>query len=155
MPATNASRLLTSAGIDHEVRAYDLATEDFSAEAVADAIGMPWNQVFKTLVAAGGSGPVFAVVPAGTELDLKALAAAAGERGMGMVAVGDLERITGYRRGGVTVIGAKKRLPVYLDISAVDAGRIAVSAGAQSLQVVLAVDDYLAVTAATLARIAR
>ena len=56
MPATtNASRLLTSAGIDHEVRAYDLATEDFSAEAVADAIGMPWSQVFKTLVAAGAA----------------------------------------------------------------------------------------------------
>ena len=55
-----------------------------------------------------------------------------------MVAVGDLERITGYRRGGVTVIGAKKRLPVYLDTSAVDADRIAVSAGAPGLQVVLA-----------------
>jgi Cys-tRNA(Pro)/Cys-tRNA(Cys) deacylase len=128
---------------------------DAVAEAVADAIGIPWSQVFKTLVAAGGSGPVFAVVPARTELDLKALAVATGERSMAMVAVGDLERITGYRRGGVTVIGAKKRLPAYLDTSAVDAERIAVSAGAPGMQIVLAAADYLAATGATLARIAR
>ena len=154
--STNASRLLAAAGVDHEVRGYDLAGEEFSAEAVADAIGMPWEQVFKTLVVAGdGIGPVFAVIPAGTELDVKALAAAAGERKMSLVAVAELERLTGYRRGGVTVMGAKKRFPVYLDATAADHDRIAVSAGAPGAQIMMATADYVAATGATLVSISR
>jgi Cys-tRNA(Pro)/Cys-tRNA(Cys) deacylase len=154
--ATNASRLLAAAGVDHEIRTYDLTTEEFSAEAVADAIGMPWEQVFKTLVVAGDAfGPAFAVVPAGTELDLRALAAATGARKLALVPVAELPGLTGYRRGGVTVMGAKKRLPVYLDASAADHDRIAVSAGSPGAQIVLATADYLAVTDATLLPIAR
>jgi Cys-tRNA(Pro)/Cys-tRNA(Cys) deacylase len=156
MPAsTNAIRLLAAAGVDHEVRAYQIAAEDFSAEAVADAIGLPRARVFKSLVATAGGDPVFAVVPAGSELDLKALAAAHGVRSATLVPTADLERITGYRRGAVTVIGARKRLPIFLDTSATEHDRIAVSAGAPGLQVVLAPADYIAVTGAALARITR
>ena len=153
--STNAIRLLTAAGVAHEVCAYDLADEDFSAEAVADAIGLPRSQVFKTLVVTAGGGPVFAVVPAGTELDLKAVAAAGGVRSATLVPAADLERLTGYRRGAVTVIGARKRLPVFLDSSASDHDQIAVSAGARGMQVVLASADYVTATGATLAPITR
>ncbi len=153
--STNAIRMLTAAGVDHEVRAYALAAEDFSAEAVADAIGLPRAQVFKTLVASAGADPVFAVVPAGSELDLKALAAAHGARSATLVPTADLERITGYRRGAVTVIGARTLLPVFLDASATGHDRIAVSAGAPGLQVVLAPADYITVTGANMAPITR
>lgn len=155
MPATNALRMLAAAGVDHRVYAYDLPDSAFSAEAVADQIGLPRAQVFKTLLAHGAAGAVFAVVPAGTELDLKALAAAAGERKMAMVPVADLEPLTGYRRGAVTAIGARRHFPVFLDASAADHERVAVSAGARGLQVMLATADYQAMTAASLASIAR
>ena len=80
-PKTNALRLLDEAGIDYSLRPYVLADDEFSAEAVAEQLGLPLEQVFKTLLALGAEkGPVFAVVPAGSELDLKRLASHRGER---------------------------------------------------------------------------
>lgn len=153
---TNAIRLLETAAVHHEVRSYDISLEEFSAEAVAALIGVPAPQVFKTLVATGErTGPCFAVIPADTELDLKALARAAGDRRMALVPLKDVEPLTGYRRGGVTAIGARKELPVYLDLSAAEHDVIGVSGGAKGLQVLLTPDDYVAVTGAHLEEIAR
>ncbi len=153
---TNAVRLVEAAGVAHEVRAYDISPEEFSAEAVADLIGLPPRQVFKTLVACGDrTGPCFAVVPADAELDLKALARVAGDRRMAMLALKEVEPLTGYRRGRVTVLGAKKELGAYLDESAMDHDTMAVSAGVKGLQLVLAPVDYVALTGAVTAPIAR
>ncbi len=148
---TNALRLLDRAGISYRVHEYEITMDEFSAAAVAELIGLPPAQVFKTLVAAGDrGGPCFAVVPANRDLDLKALARSADERKMHLVAVRDVEPLTGYRRGGVTAIGARKQLPVFLDQSAADFEEIAVSAGAKGLQVILATADYVACTGAEL-----
>lgn len=153
---TNAIRLLETAGVAHEVREYDISMEDFSAVAVAALIDLPAPQVYKTLVAIGErSGPCFAVIPADTELDLKALARAAGDRRMTLVPLRDVEPLTGYRRGGVTAIGARKALPVYLDLSAAEHDVIGISGGTKGLQVLLSPDDYVAVTGAHLEEIAR
>lgn len=153
---TNAARLLDAAGIAYEVRTYDLAMDDFSASAVAARVGMPDAEVFKTLVAeVERLGPVFAVVPADADLDLKALAAAAGGRRAAMVALRDVSRVTGYQRGAVTVLAAKRAYPVVVDDSVSDLERMAVSGGARGVQLVLAPNDYLEATGATTAPIAR
>jgi Cys-tRNA(Pro)/Cys-tRNA(Cys) deacylase len=151
---TNAVRLVEQAKVAHEVRAYDISMDEFNAAAVADLIGLPAAQVFKTLVASGASGACFAVVPADAELDLKALARVADERKMAMLAVKDVEPLTGYRRGGVTALGSRKRLPVYLDASAQDHEIIGVSAGTKGLQLLLSPTDYLTLTDAVVAPIA-
>lgn len=152
---TNALRLLDAAGIAHRVVPYDLAAEDFSAEAVAEAIEYPPNRVFKTLAARVDESHCLAVVPGGAELDLKALAHAAGVKTAEMVPVADLERLTGYRRGSVTALATKRTLPVYLDESAAAHDTIAVSAGREGLQVELDPGEFARVTGAKVARIAR
>ena len=101
---TNAARLLDRAGIAYELRSYELAKEDFSAEATARLVGLPAAAVFKTLVTTGPrAGPCFAVIPGGTQLDLRSLAVNVQERKMQMVPVADIMALTGYRRGAVTV----------------------------------------------------
>src|ERR1051325_1586966 len=105
---TNAVRLLDSLGISYELREYTVDPQDLVAESVAAKIGMPAEQVFKTLVARGDrNGPCFAVIPGNTELDLKALAARSGDRKVELVPLKEVEPLTGYIRGGVTVLGAK------------------------------------------------
>jgi Cys-tRNA(Pro)/Cys-tRNA(Cys) deacylase len=155
-PKTNAARLLDAAGIEYELRTYDLTMEDFSASAVAEQIGLPASEVFKTLIAeVDGIGPCFAIVPGDAELDLKALAKAVGGRRAAMAALRDVQRLTGYARGAVTVLGAKKSFPAIIDESVLGLATLAVSAGARSLQLVLRVDDYMAATGAIAAPIAR
>jgi Cys-tRNA(Pro)/Cys-tRNA(Cys) deacylase len=106
---TNAGRLLDQMGIRYELREYEVDPGDLAAEAVAAKIGVPPGQVFKTLVAQGDRhGICMAVIPGDTELDLKALAAASGDRKVHLVPVKELQRLTGYIRGGVTALAAKK-----------------------------------------------
>jgi Cys-tRNA(Pro)/Cys-tRNA(Cys) deacylase len=151
---TNALRQMEQAGIAFEVREYSLAMEEFTAERVAELIGMVPDQVFKTLVAVGErTGPCFAVIPANTELDLKAIAAAHGDRKVHLASLKEVLPLTGYPRGAVTVIGARKPFPVYLDEVAELFDQIAVSAGAQGIQVVLSPDDYISLTGAIIAPI--
>ncbi len=151
---TNALRLLEQARIDFAIREYSLSMEEFSAERVAELVGMEPDQVFKTLVAIGDrNGPCFAVIPANTDLSLKALAAAHGDRRAHLASLKDVLPLTGYERGSVTVLGAKKPLPVYLDEIAEIFDEIAVSAGARGIQVVLRPEDYIAFTGATIAAI--
>jgi Cys-tRNA(Pro)/Cys-tRNA(Cys) deacylase len=153
---TNAIRLVEQAGLEYELREYSLSMEEFTAERVARLIGMPADQVYKTLVAVGETnGPCFAVIPANTDLDLKALAAAHGERKVRLASLKEVLPLTGYERGSVTAIGARKPFPVYLDEVAELFDEIAVSAGAKGQQVVMATADYAGLTGATIAAIAR
>src|ERR1700757_3129224 len=113
---TNAVRLLEEMGIAHELRAYAVDPDDLTAETVADKIGVPAEQVFKTLVARGDRhGVCFAVVPGNGRLDLKALAKLSGDRKVETVPLREVQPLTGYVRGGVTVLGAKKAYPVYVN----------------------------------------
>jgi Cys-tRNA(Pro)/Cys-tRNA(Cys) deacylase len=153
---TNAVRLLESLGVDYELREYEVDPDDLAAETVAAKIGMAPEQVFKTLLARGDrNGLCFAVIPANTELDLKALAAAAGDRKMELTPVKELQGLTGYIRGGVTVLGAKKVFPVIADETIQLWDAISVSAGVRGTQMILRPEDYLRVTEAVMADIAR
>jgi Cys-tRNA(Pro)/Cys-tRNA(Cys) deacylase len=153
---TNAVRLLESLGISYELREYAVDPEDLAAETVALKIGMPAEQVFKTLLARSDrQGLCFAVIPGNCELDLKALAAASGDRKAELVPVKELQPLTGYIRGGVTVLGAKKDFPVIADETIQLWDKISVSAGLRGTQIILAPVDYLRATNAVLADIAR
>ena len=153
---TNAARTLDSLGVRYELREYEVDPEHLEAESVAEKVGLPPEQVFKTLVARGDrNGVCFAVIPANTELNLKALAAASGDRRIEMVTLKEVQPLTGYIRGGVTVLGAKKNYPVYVDETIQLWDAISVSAGVRGTQVILNPEDYLRVTEGVMADIAR
>jgi Cys-tRNA(Pro)/Cys-tRNA(Cys) deacylase len=153
---TNAARVLDSLKVQYELREYEVDPEHLEAESVALKVGLPPEQVFKTLVARGDrNGVCFAVIPANTELNLKALASASGDRKIEMVSLKEVQPLTGYIRGGVTVLGAKKAYPVYADETIQLWDVISVSAGVRGTQVILKPDDYLRVTGAVMADIAR
>lgn len=148
---TNAARYLDSLGIHYELRDYALDSEDFSAILVAEKIGLPPEQVFKTLLCVTSDKEhVFAVVPGNTELDFKKLAAAAGARKAEMVSLKEIQPLTGYIRGGVTVFGAKKGFPVYADETLELFDVISVSAGMRGAQIVLSPADYVRASQAAL-----
>ena len=155
-PKTNAARLLDQLGIRYELRAYEVDENDLAAETVAAKIGLPPEQVFKTLVArpAGSKdwhGVIMAVIPGDQELDLKALAAAAGEKKMEMVAVKELQALTGYIRGGCTALAAKRDFPVFVDETIELFDVVSISAGMRGLQILIAPEDYLRATKGTVA----
>jgi Cys-tRNA(Pro)/Cys-tRNA(Cys) deacylase len=146
---TNGARLLENLGIAFELREYEVDPEDLSATTVAKKIGMPAEQVFKTLLTTGGPGVcVFAVIPGNAELDFKKLARAAGLRKAEMVPLKDVQPLTGYVRGGVTVFGAKRAYPVFVDETAILFDQISVSAGTRGTQLILSPEDYLRATEA-------
>ena len=144
---TNAVRMLEAAGIGYELREYEVDEDDLSAPAVAAKIGMPPEQVFKTLVARGDrTGVLMASIPANTELDLKALAAVSGNKKVELVPVKEVLGLTGYIRGGVSPVGARKTYPFFLDETAILWETISVSAGVRGCQMVVAADDLLRVS---------
>jgi Cys-tRNA(Pro)/Cys-tRNA(Cys) deacylase len=141
---TNAARFLESLGIAFEIREYDVDPDDLTAIAVAKKIGMPPEQVFKTLLTTDGAREyVFAVIPGDAELDFKKLARAAGMRKLEMTPLKDVQPLTGYVRGGVTVFGTKKPYPIFVDETVILFDRISVSAGVRGTQLILSPDDYL------------
>ena len=143
---TNAARLLDTLGIRYELREYEVNPEDLSAETVAAKVGLPAEQVFKTLVARGDrTGVLMAVVPGNAELDLKALARLSGDRKVDTVPLKELQPLTGYIRGGVTALGGKKEYPVFVDETVELIDVISVSAGVRGTQLLLAPADYLQV----------
>jgi Cys-tRNA(Pro)/Cys-tRNA(Cys) deacylase len=153
---TNAVRLLDQLGIPYTLREYEVDPNDLAAKTVAAKIGLPPEQVFKTLVARGdGSGICLAVIPGNAELNLKALAAAAGDRKVQLAPVKELESLTGYIRGGVTALAGKKDYPVYVDESIELFDTISISAGIRGMQILLAPSDYLKVTRAVLVPLAQ
>lgn len=146
---TNGARFLETLGIPFETREYEVDPEDLSAITVAKKVGMPPEQVFKTLLTTGGPGVyVFAVIPGDAELDFKKLARSAGLRKAEMTPLKDVQPLTGYIRGGVTIFGAKKAYPVFVDETAILFDKISVSAGARGTQIILNPDDYLRAAAA-------
>jgi Cys-tRNA(Pro)/Cys-tRNA(Cys) deacylase len=152
---TNAIRLLEERGVPYALRAYEVDPEDLGAETVAAKVGLPAEQVFKTLVARGDChGVCFAVVPGNCRLDLKALAKVTGDRKVETVPLKEVQPLTGYIRGGVTVLGAKKAYPVYVDETIELFEVVSVSAGTRGLQVLLAPADYLRATGGRLGPIA-
>ena len=153
---TNAARILDRLKIDYELREYPVDPNDLGAEKIAALIEMPIEQVFKTLVARGDRhGVLFAVVAGNAEVDFKALARVSNNRKVEMVALKEVQPLTGYIRGGVTALAAKKDYPVYVDEQIQQHDRIAVSAGVRGTQLVLAPADYLRATRATLGTIVR
>jgi Cys-tRNA(Pro)/Cys-tRNA(Cys) deacylase len=149
---TNAARLLDSLAIPYQLQAYEVDPEDLTAISVARKIGLPLEQVFKTLLAHTNSGDhLFAVIPGDSELDLKKLAHAAGAKKAELASLKEVEPLTGYIRGGVTVMGAKKPFPAYADETIELHDVISVSAGQRGLQILLSPADYLRATEATLA----
>jgi Cys-tRNA(Pro)/Cys-tRNA(Cys) deacylase len=149
---TNAVRLLDSLGISYELRAYEVDPEDLTAISVARKIGLPPEQVFKTLLSHTNTGEhLFAVIPGDAELDLKKLAHAAGAKKAELASLKDVEPLTGYIRGGVTIMGAKKPFPAFADETIELFDVISVSAGQRGLQVILSPADYLRASEATLA----
>lgn len=153
---TNAARMLDAAGVHYELREYEVDEDDLSAPRVAEKIDMPPEQVFKTLVARGDrSGVLMACIPANTELDLKALAAASGNKKVELVAVKEVLGLTGYIRGGVSPIGVRKPYPFYLDETADLWDVISISAGVRGCQLLLAPDDLARLTNGTRVAIAK
>jgi Cys-tRNA(Pro)/Cys-tRNA(Cys) deacylase len=149
-------RLLESKRVPHEAREYD--PEVFvTAPEVAEGIGMPAHQVFKTLVTLPDRGkPALAVLPADAELDLKALARAVGAKKARMAPLAEAERMTGLKKGGISALALlNKGFQVVLDESAREFDRIAMSAGVRGMQVILAPDDFIQLTRARVAPIAR
>ena len=149
---TNGARFLDGLGIPYSLREYEVDPEDLTATTVARKIGMPAEQVFKTLLTTDGANQYFfAVIPGDAELDFKKLARAAGVRKTEMVSLKEVQPLTGYIRGGVTVFGARKAYPVFADETIELFDEISISAGVRGTQLILAPSDYLRAAEATVA----
>jgi Cys-tRNA(Pro)/Cys-tRNA(Cys) deacylase len=153
---TNATRILDMLGIQYEIREYEIDPDDLSAEKVAAAIGLPPEQVFKTLVGRGDRhGVLLAVVPADAELDFKALARLSANRSVDLVSLKEVQPLTGYIRGGVTALAGERDYPVYVEEQMQLFDVVAVSAGVRGQQMLLAPDDYVRATNAIVGTISR
>jgi Cys-tRNA(Pro)/Cys-tRNA(Cys) deacylase len=153
---TNAVRTLDQQKVAYRLAEYEVDASDLSAETVAGKIGMPPEQVFKTLAAKGDkTGVLLAVIATPQTLDLKALAAVSGNKSCELLPLKDVLPVTGYIRGGVSPIGTKKRFPVYLDPAAKPFDAISISAGTRGLQVILHPDDLARVVGATWAAVGK
>ena len=149
-------RILEGMGIPFQVREYAVDEAHLDAGAVAAKVGLPAEQVFKTLLARGDrNGCVFVVIPGNMDLDLKALAKLTGDRKIEMAALKEVTPLTGYVRGGVTVLGAKKEFPVFVDFTIELWDVISVSAGQRGVQLLLAPGDYLRAVRGTVGEIGR
>lgn len=145
MTKTNAMRLLDAAGIPYRTAEYDYDESDLSGKHAAEEIGMPPEQVFKTLVTRSDrAGLLVFCIPVLEELDLRKAAAASGSKRVEMIHVKELLGLTGYVRGGCSPIGMKKKYPTYLDETAQLFDEIAVSAGMRGAQIIAAPDTLAA-----------
>ena len=149
---TNASRILDNMKIAYRLLEYEVDENNLDAVHVANSVGMPSAQVFKTLCVQGDkTGVIFACIPGNHELDLKALAKISGNKRAELVALKDVLPLTGYIRGGVSPLGAKKAYPVFLDLTANNWEEISISAGQRGLQIILAPADLQSATKANIA----
>ncbi|MGN0675826.1 MAG: Cys-tRNA(Pro) deacylase [Oscillospiraceae bacterium] len=138
MNKTNAMRLLEAAGIPFRTAEYEVDENDLSGVHVAEQLGQPPEQVFKTLVLKGErTGYFVCCIPVNAELDLKKAAKAAGDKKCEMLHVKDLLGITGYIRGGCSPVGMKKKFPTFIDETAILFDEIAVSAGVRGAQMIV------------------
>jgi len=156
MTKTNAVRALHKAGIAYELRSYEIDESDLSAERAAAKLGMAPETVFKTLITRGDkTGPLLACIPAGTELDLRALGEVSGNKRVEMVPLKEVLDLTGYMRGAVTPLAVKKPYPVFVDETIELWPIVGISGGTRGLEILLAPADLLRLTGATLADIVR
>ncbi len=154
MKKTNAVRILENLEIQYELLNYEVDINDLTAETTAVKLGLPPEQVFKTLVARGDRhGICFAVIPGNGALDLKALAKLSENRKIELVSLKEVQPLTGYIRGGVTALASKKEYPVYVDEIATVFDQIAVSAGVRGTMIWLKPDDYLRALQGTIGNI--
>ncbi|MFG6103648.1 Cys-tRNA(Pro) deacylase [Leptolyngbyaceae cyanobacterium CCMR0082] len=152
---TNAARLLDALDIDYGILTYPVDPNNLVAGATADKLGLPHDQVFKTLVIRGDrNGICLAVLAANAQLNLKALAKLTKDRKVLPVPLKEVQPLTGYIRGGVTALACKRHYPTYVDewIEAHD--HIAVSAGMRGAMLWLTPQDYIKATQATVGAIA-
>lgn len=138
MVKTNAMRLLEQANISYKAMEYEVDENNLAGEHVAKQIGMPLEQVFKTLVAKGEKkGIVVFCIPVNEEINLKKAAAIIGDKKIEMLHVKDLLATTGYIRGGCSPIGMKKKYPTYMDETAILFDEITISAGIRGCQLLV------------------
>ncbi|HEY4015310.1 MAG TPA: Cys-tRNA(Pro) deacylase [Polyangiaceae bacterium] len=153
---TNAARLLDTLHIPHELRDYDPGDEHLAAEEVARRVGLPPEQVFKTLVCRGDrTGVLLAVIPGDATLDLKSLAKLSGDRHCDTVPLKEVQPLTGYVRGGVTALACRKEYPTFVDETIELFDVVSVSAGVRGTQILLAPADYLRATKGKVGEMAR
>lgn len=146
---TNAARILDELQIHYELKTYPVDEEHLDAVHVANEVGMPPEQVFKTLCVRGDkTGVIFAVIPGNGELDLKALARVSGNKRCEMVHLKEVLPLTGYIRGGCSPLGARKDYPVFMDETCRLFGLIAISAGLRGMQILAAPEDLVRATGA-------
>ncbi|MFL2133749.1 Cys-tRNA(Pro) deacylase [Desemzia sp. FAM 24101] len=151
---TNAIRLLEKNAVSFQVHTFPWSEDHLSAKDAMEKLSVPKEQLFKTLVTVGDkTGVVIAVIPGTSELDLKALAKASGNKKIDMLHMNDLLATTGYIRGGCSPIGMKKDFPTYLSILAEDMESIIVSAGKRGMQVELTPSDLKSITNGVFAEI--
>jgi Cys-tRNA(Pro)/Cys-tRNA(Cys) deacylase len=144
MAETRGTTELRTAGIEHRLMTYAYGGGGAEAARAAEALGVGPGRVFKSLVAAAGAEPVFALVPATAELSLKRLAAAAGVKQARMSAPRDAERVTGYQLGGISPLGSRRRMRVFVDASALTHERICLNAGGRGAIVEVATAALIA-----------
>ena len=148
---TNAARILDQSKIPYELQEYTVDESDLSAMNVATKVGLAIELVYKTLVARGDkTGVIVACIQGDHELQLKGLACLSGNKKVEVVALKEVQPLTGYIRGGVSPIGMKKHYPVFIDSDINNHEKIAVSAGLRGLQLFLSHIDLISVTKAQL-----
>ncbi|MGJ1432995.1 Cys-tRNA(Pro) deacylase [Sphingobacterium spiritivorum] len=151
---TNAVRMLDQLKVNYEVREYDVDEDDLSAGHVAESLGLDPKTLYKTLVLKGNAGGyLVAVIPGDTQLDLKKIAKASGNKNCEMIPVKDIQTLTGYIRGGCSPIGMKKAFPTYIEQSVQIQTAISISAGKRGLQIILSPQDLVKVTNARYAEL--
>lgn len=151
---TNAMRIVENEKIPYHVHTYKWKEDQSGARPVAEGIQKPMDKIYKTLVTVGDKhGVTVACIPSEKELDLKKLAIVSGNKNVDMLAMKDLEEVTGYIRGGCSPIGMKKQYPTYIDRSAKKKSEIIVSAGKRGVQMELNPLELLEVTNGTFADI--
>ncbi|CDZ98916.1 Cys-tRNA(Pro)/Cys-tRNA(Cys) deacylase YbaK [Jeotgalicoccus saudimassiliensis] len=151
---TNAMRALENHKISYDVHEYAWNEEHTDAKTAAERVNMPFEKIYKTLVAVGNNtGVIVACIPASNELDLKKFAKASGNKKVDMLQMKDLEKTTGYIRGGCSPVGMKKQFPTYIAAEAETMETIVVSAGKRGMQMELPPADLISVTDGTFADI--
>ena len=149
---TNAMRQLDAAKIPYTVCSYEVDERDLSGTHLADQIGLPYEQVFKTIVTRGDkTGHLVFCIPCHREIDLKKAASVTGNKKVEPVQVKELLSLTGYIRGGCSPIGMKKRFPTYFDGSVELQDTVTVSAGVRGMQLLLRAEDIVSFVGAKIA----
>ena len=144
---TNAMRQLEKEKIDYTIHEYAWNEDNLDAGNAAEQVTVPFEKIYKTMVATGNqTGELVACIPAEAKLDLKKLAAVSGNKKVDMLNIRDLEKTTGYIRGGCSPVGMKRQFPTYIASDAESLDTIVVSAGKRGMQMELSPDELIQIT---------